>query len=652
MAFGTPLRLPLSTGDTAFGAVAATGIGGAFAFAPLFFQRYLPDWTFWVALGLVGLWSLFSIGAAFVLWAHRASDVRLDATGLSILSGPQHGRHLAWSELASRTIHVSRSDDETRLTIGEEVLATTTEPDEAASLAALAATLRAGASDRVPDAPLGPEVSKCRTCGAPLVPSSEAAISCAFCHGENVLPDRVRHVAGAAGAGAAVERAVEQLLRWPPAGRSNAWLVLSFVAAGLGWPFFVGCALVKQAQLDTTALDLAVLFSCGLSAALTFPGLLALGAADRRSFELLSARFAAAPPPSPELPYGCRHCGGPLPEPHGRATTPAVAVCAYCESRNLVGLGLAREARAARDDADALTALAAERLSIRRRRRLRAFLPMLVVLASPYQYADVMFQLPCLAPAGRCESETSARWCFANEDTLVRCAGPRGCSRDGLRVFCDQSIAADGDVCLGPTDAVACTPDGASLLRCVGDRSRLVARCRGPRGCFRDADHIRCDDSIAREDEPCEGDSYACAEDGRALLVCRDARWTPLHPADSCALEDGHLVWTGAYAVVGERCAGDSAACAADGRLLRCRDRALAPFAECRGPRGCWSEGTRHFCDQSIAAAGDTCGSEGGACTADGRTFLECRAGTYVVAHECPGGCVIGDGRVSCRRRP
>lgn len=121
---------------------------------------------------------------------------------------------------------------------------------------------------------------------------------------------------------------------------------------------------------------------------------------------------------------------------------------------------------------------------------------------------------------------------------------------------------------------------------------------------------------------------------GRAVLLCRDSRWTTLHPADTCtSLPNGRIAWTGAYAVVGERCSKGSAACTADDRLLRCRDGALAFAADCRGPRGCRSEGGASFCDPSIAAPGDACGTgEGGACTTDGRALLQCRDGVFVEA--------------------
>jgi len=654
MAWEVPLRFPLSSGDTGFGRVDVTSLFGVVAFGPLFFLSFLPAWAIWVVAAFVLLWLVLLIVLARRTWSARASDVRIDRSGLEVLSGPLRGKRLPWSSLAGRRIRVVHRGELAVLAIGREVLAHTRVPEEAASLEALAATLRAGADDRAPDAPIGPQVSKCARCGAPLVPDDVSAVACRFCRAENELPERVRHIAGAARASQRVERAVAALLRWPPAWRLNVWLAASFVSATLGWPFFAACALVLQSRDPNVAVvDLVVVFTCGICAGFTFPSLLSLGMTERRSFELLSARFAAAPPPSPEAPHACRQCGGPLPEPHGRSTTPAVAVCAYCEANNVVGLGLAREAHAAGADAESLTDLVKQRLAMRRARRVRSVLLVAVLLFTPWQFANAMFELPCFGPVGACDSDRAARWCIGGATTHVRCAGPRGCARTGLRLYCDQSVAAQGDACIGPGEGAACTEDGSSLLRCRDDRFALVATCGGPRGCYREEGAVRCDGSVAAADTPCEGDSYACAADGRSLLACREGRWGVLHPTDTCTIGDaGRLVWTGAYAVIGERCGEGGAACTADGRLLRCDHGALAPFVDCRGPTGCTTEGTRASCDQSIAEAGERCAAaEGAACSVERDAMLRCRDGEFVRERSCPGGCRIADGQLSCRVR-
>lgn len=650
MAWRAPLRLPLSCGDTGFGLVAVTSLGGAIVFGPLFIAAYLPAWTLWVVAGLAALWLVLLVVLARATWRARASDVQIDASGLAIIAGPLSGRRYPWPVLSARRIRVLRQGELAALAVGRDVIACTHDPAEAASLRALAATLTAGASDRAPDASLGPEVVKCVECGAGLVPADAASVACAYCGHEGPLPERVQHAAGAARAEAHVERAVASLLRWPRARRMNVWLAASFAVAALAWPAIAACALYVGRQPATTWLDLAVLFCCGLGAASTFPSLVSLAAAERRSFELLSARFAALPPPSPGEPYACRACGGPLPDPHGRSTTPAVAVCAYCEASNVVGLGLAREARDARTDAESLGSLARARIALRRRRRLRSVLPVVLLLATPWQLANAMFAELCWGD-GSCQGEHSARWCVGGVRTSVRCDGPRGCARTGLRVYCDQSIAAEGAACLGPEEAAACSPDGASLLRCREGRSVLTSRCRGPDGCHLEQGAVLCDIAVAAEGEPCEGDTQSCAEDGRALLECRAGSFAVLHPTDTCRVAGGRMMWSGAYAQIGERCGEGGAACTADGRMLRCVGGRLSAFVDCRGPGGCMSEGTRIACDQSMAAPGDACASDASACSIDGAALLGCRDGRFVETHRCPGGCRVAEGAATCRLR-
>ncbi len=602
MAWRAPIRLPLATGDQAFNASMVAGVFGAVAFAPLYFQRYLPPWSFWLAVGLIGAWALLLLLVFFlVAWPGRASDVRVDGDGLTILSGPHRGLRFTWAQLGGGAVTVARDGSSTTLSIGALELHRTNVEEEVESLEALAETLRAGAADRVPDAPAGPEVSRCATCGAPLVPSAEERTRCRFCEADNVLPERVRHVAAAEGASARVQQAVRALSRWPRSGVLNALVLASGLGAVLGWPFFASAALILQEDPDAPLIKLLTLFGLGYGAAVTFASHLAVATTDRRSFELLSARFAARPPPEPDQPYGCRHCGGPLPEPFGRSTTPAVSVCAYCKARNVVGLGLAREAKAERSDADTLEALASRRLGLRRRRRARAIVPVVLVLLSPVGFADVMFELPCVGAGASCESPDEMRWCVDGEREPLRCGGPRGCARDGLRVYCDQSVAVPGERCGGAEGSAACTEDGLGVLRCEDGRYALAAVCRGPEGCHPEGERVWCDASRAQRGDPCQGDALRCSVDARAMLACRDGEWSDLFP--------------------------------------------------CRGPAGCDAETGR--CDRSLGLEGDRCVTESATtCRVDGAALLRCEAGALVLARDCAGGCVAEGERVVCRLRP
>jgi DNA-directed RNA polymerase subunit RPC12/RpoP len=648
VAWEAALRLPLACGDAGFRLVRITCLGGAVAFGPLFFARDLPVWALYVVGGLAALWVLRLAMLAKQLWTARASDVRVDREGLSVLSGPFAGRVYPWSALAETRVHTR--DGETSFSVGDDVLARTRHFDEAWSLRSLAKTLAAGASDRTPAGPLGPEVAKCAQCGAAVVPADALSVVCGYCGHENALPPRVQHAAGVPQTDERLTRALKALLAWPRARPMNVFLGASFAIAVLAWPALAALAALAHAQrVDVSVFDLMVLFSAALTLGFTFPALVARAATRRRSFEMLSARFAASAPAKPGEPYGCRRCGGPLPDPHGRSTTPAVAACAYCDAHNVVGLGLAREALAARTDAATLSQMVREQRALQRRHRLYSVLPVLWLVYTPIQVADAFFGEVCFLDGAACTGPNEARWCFRGAPRSIRCDGPRGCDREGLALYCDQSIAAPGDACT-VDGHVACTADRSAMLRCRRGTSVLASACRGPLACREDGAEIRCDATVARPGDVCEGTHQSCAPDGRALLECDGRRFAVLHPTDTCGIVGGRMFWSGAYAIVGERCGEGGGACTADGRMLRCQDGRLAPFVECRGPTGCTSEGTRLQCDQSIARPGDACSGQTGACNEEGTALLRCVDGAFAQARRCPGGCRGEDGVVSCRR--
>ncbi len=258
---------------------------------------------------------------------------------------------------------------------------------------------------------------------------------------------------------------------------------------------------------------------------------------------------------------------------------------------------------------------------------------------------------PCTGVVGDCHDGHSGLWCIGGVMTRVRCDGPRGCSQEMLQVFCDQSVSSEGEACVGPEGGGACSADGSAFLRCTGGRMTLAARCRGPRACYREGSTVYCDESVAVAGDPCTSpEGAACSADGHQVLDCVDGRFVVRHPADSCRVENGTVYWTGAYAMVGERCTGTTRLCSADDHLLECRNGQLAVFTTCRGPNGCGLHGESFSCDQSIAAAGDPCTGEGMACTEDGAAALRCRDGAFVHETDCVGRCTVRDGMVYCTR--
>ena len=257
---------------------------------------------------------------------------------------------------------------------------------------------------------------------------------------------------------------------------------------------------------------------------------------------------------------------------------------------------------------------------------------------------------PCTGAIGDCHDAHSGLWCIGGVMTSVRCDGPRGCSQEMLQVFCDQSVSSAGEACVGPEGGAACSSDRTAFLRCAGGRMTLAARCRGPSACHREGSTVYCDESIAVAGEPCVSEGAACSADGRQVLDCVNGSFAVRHPADTCRAEGGTLYWTGAYAIVGEACSGESRVCSADDRLLECRGGHLAVFTACRGENGCGADGEQFRCDQSIAAVGDACTGEGMACSQDHSAALRCQNGAFVHETDCTGQCSVRDGMVYCTR--
>jgi hypothetical protein len=109
----------------------------------------------------------------------------------------------------------------------------------------------------------------------------------------------------------------------------------------------------------------------------------------------------------------------------------------------------------------------------------------------------------------------------------------------------------------------------------------------------------------------------------------------------------------------GGRCTMGQATCIDGKSGLFCGPGGTYQALSCGGDVGCRREGAKVSCDQSIAAAGDTCAGSGFACTVDMENALSCQRGKFVVAEICsgPGGCKVapfdgtapeGAGSITC----
>jgi len=103
------------------------------------------------------------------------------------------------------------------------------------------------------------------------------------------------------------------------------------------------------------------------------------------------------------------------------------------------------------------------------------------------------------------------------------------------------------------------------------------------------------------------------------------------------------LLSTGCRPAAGRACTFGQATCTDDRSGLFCGAAGRYLAFACRGRDGCQQEGARVWCDQSSASAGEPCTPPGFACSADAKSSLSCREGTFVVAQPCAGpyGCRV-----------
>ena len=459
-----PLRMPALLGARAFRQLASVPawvlIASAVSQLVYLVGPDLPNGDLWRKVGYLGLvLSLVSVASPLALiwllirsvrsarraWSIRACDVVLDHAGMRVVGGPAHGFSSSWATLSPDG--VQRTREALRLRGGDhpsQWLAIPWPDDaaERASIEALADTLEARVARfiEVPAAVEPPDTPHCTSCGAPLRPSTEPAVVCGHCGVCNslspVLVDKVRATASIAERRRRDAQLAASLLRQPSAHTAN------IVAFSLG-------ALMMAATLLTVLLSTAFAFIDGLEAGLPrLQGLplLTIGVAlatqaagsallsNRRALRLLTLGFAAAAPRREGEPFGCRQCGGPLPDP---GLDRAVATCVYCATPSVLTPDLRARAteieRRARHGDDPWTVLGRNR----RRRRLSSAL----IAASIALAAGGALWLKLEAERGAIEdSARAAQIPFHDERVLPR-KGPWRAERGSLDpVVCFPSL--------------------------------------------------------------------------------------------------------------------------------------------------------------------------------------------------------------------
>ncbi len=202
----------------------------------------------------------------------------------------------------------------------------------------------------------------------------------------------------------------------------------------------------------------------------------------------------------------------------------------------------------------------------------------------------------CKEGVALCTGRSNGLFCTDGTLIAASCRGPLGCAADAGVLACDDSVAVANDGCVTNGDS-ACSPDHKAALECQGTNFAVVETCKGPKGCVLSGKTIVCDNDVAEAQDPCreEGD-FACASNGKVLLLCKSGSFQPANT--------------------------------------------------CRGPKGCTvrehpTENKVGFaCDDTIAEAGDLCDEDGeSACSVDRKTLLACKESHFAIVKPCRGGC-------------
>lgn len=201
----------------------------------------------------------------------------------------------------------------------------------------------------------------------------------------------------------------------------------------------------------------------------------------------------------------------------------------------------------------------------------------------------------CKPGESTCADKKTALACRGGKFVEVACGGPLGCNKFQNHANCDDSVAVEGDACMGEDDEeYACSPDKKRALYCKDGRFQAYLECRGKGGCALLGRTISCDNSLAEKGDPCKTQGQvACAVGQKQMLVCRDGKFDL--------------------------------------------------YRYCRGQFGCYMKGDAPTCDETLSLEGDPCGLPGYVvCSVDGKSELVCQGGRFQTSRACrKSGCVV-----------
>jgi hypothetical protein len=208
-------------------------------------------------------------------------------------------------------------------------------------------------------------------------------------------------------------------------------------------------------------------------------------------------------------------------------------------------------------------------------------------------------------------------------------------------------------------------------FRCVGPRAALLCQdgqwvrmaCHGLGGCTGTGDGSKCDDDFAVEGDPCPmtaAQSYACRLDYAEEFQCRDGRWVPARACkgpQACSVAGNTIHCDDSMGDVGDICRAEPGdanyGCSVDKTIEVVCDGATSKFKTsntCRGPKGCYIENDRVYCDQSMARAGERCRPvDNHSCTEDATQELKCSPQfQWAFQRSCAHGCKVKSNQVFC----
>lgn len=261
----------------------------------------------------------------------------------------------------------------------------------------------------------------------------------------------------------------------------------------------------------------------------------------------------------------------------------------------------------------------------------------------------------CTPGTGGCVGPAAAFVCIDGKYTRRVCTGPAGCvearTGDTIDVVCSWEAGAR----CGSTEErdASCSPDGKTMLVCHGGEVRPEP-CRGAEGCRAAAGKVRCDRSIARKGDTCEGDGgFACSEDGKEQLRCDKgviASGYPCLGKAGCRVVGDDARCDMSIAAAGDACGDEvGSACSPDSLgYLECHGGKWTEKSRCGGAGKCAiSDEGNVTCDGTVGAVGDACLEGSPACSRDGKRALECRDGKLADRGSCK--CIAADGAIQCR---